>query len=165
MNALVRNDIPDAVAVRSLRHHGEDFHAFDDLMLAGGQEFALRRALATLHAVNLDDAEPANRHGLHVRLMAKHGNGNLGFVADFFHVKGNGGIVNRRVTGGRPVLEIEDEISIRVGEGTRHRHLDGLAVDLQGDDFVVVRFTRIILPDQVAALVATENSLIVIAYE
>jgi hypothetical protein len=45
------------------------------------------------------------------------GNGNLRFVADFLHVKGDGGVVNGRVAGSRPVLQIEDEIAVGVGEG------------------------------------------------
>ena len=38
------NGIADPFAIRPLRVHGKDFHAFIYLMLAGGQEFALRRA-------------------------------------------------------------------------------------------------------------------------
>ncbi len=88
--------------------------------------------------------------GLHVGLVAENGDGNFLFVADFLHVKGDGGVVDRGVTGRRPVLQVEDEVAVRVGEGPGEGNLDGLAIDLERDDLVVVRVARVILADEIS---------------
>ena len=75
-----------ALAVGTLGHHGENFHAFDDLVLARGQKLSLGGALAAFHAVDLHDAQAADRDRLHVRLMAENGNRHLRLVAGFLHI-------------------------------------------------------------------------------
>ena len=108
---------------------------------------------------------PADRDRLHVRLMAQHGNRHFRLIAHFLDVKGEGGVVNRGVAGRGSVLQIEHEIPVGVGEGTGQRHLHGVAVDLQRDDFIIVALARIVLPDQISLGIAAEDSLVVVANE
>ncbi len=157
--------LPHAVAVRTFRAHSEDLHAVDDLVLAGGQKLAFRSAFASFLAVDLHDAKPANRHRLHVGLMAKDGDGILCLVTHLFHIEGRCRIVNRREARRGAIVDIEDKVAVGVGQGLGQRHLDGLPVDLERDGLPVVLLAGIILPDEISLAVAAEEPLVVVANE
>jgi len=155
---------PDALAILARVVHGEDLHAFLDMVLAGGKELALGGPFSPLLAVDLHDAKAADRDRSHMLQMTERGDGNLGLAAHFL-VKRAGRIVNGGVAGSRPLLQVEHEIAVGIGERFGQRDPDRLAVDLQGDDFLVIGFARIVLAKEMSRAVAAKQAFIVVADE
>ena len=153
--------LPHAIAVRSRRVHGENFHAVFHRMLTGGEQFSLGRALAALLSVNLHDAQTANRHRLHVRQMAQGRDRNLRFVAVELHRR----VVNRGVTRRGLALHVLHDVAVRVLQRLGQRHGDRLAIDLQRDLLVVVGLRGRIQPNELAVDVAAEETFVVVADE
>ena len=142
--------------------HGEDFHPVLHLVLAGGQEFAFGRPLTPLRPVNLYHAEPTDGHRVHVLLVAQDGDGDFRLVARLFDVELHRRVVNGRVAGLRPALQVLHDVPVRVLQRRGQRYGDGLPVDRQRHHLGEVRRRRRVQPHELPVEIAPEKSLAIV---
>jgi hypothetical protein len=120
--------------------HGKNFHPFLNLMLAGRQQFPLRRPATTFLAVNLDDAQTADCHRIHVWLVTQDRNRNLGLVAELLHIKFPRRIEDGCVSRRSAPFQIDDNISVGIRQRLSQGNSNRQTVDLKSYFLGIVGF-------------------------
>src|SRR5215510_11651763 len=141
------NRLPHLFTISPRGIHGEDFHPFLNLILAGRKELPLTFASPSLLTVNLHQAQTTNRNRGHVQLVTQYWEGNLLFVANLLYIQLPRGVIDGCPPRSSSPFEIDDNVSIRIlerlGCWNRHRR----PIDLESDILSVICLRRRIQSD------------------